>query len=594
MNSRAFTEEENRILNEALRADKRDTSKQLSKNEQRIAELAKQPQLKYAQCSKQEAKSLGITVAALNKLVAEQRKKVSEREFLPHWNVEPWPEDVDGDALLDELRNYFRRYVVLPEEVDVALALWVLHTWVFECFDVTPYLAITSPTPRCGKTVLMTMLYWLCCRAKKTDSMSKAVIYRSVDADRPTLVLDEVSWICSLDDERAGIVNGGFERNGFVETCEGEGAAIKPRRWSTYCPKALGMIGRLTPTLMDRSIAIRMRRKISGEIVERLRRRDNDEHAELRQKCRRWADDNAAALRTVPELVARGLDDRAVDCWEPLLIIAKQAGGEWLGRALYAARVLSSERDQPSIGVELLADIGKALGRDDAMCTADLLKALNSDPERPWVEWLNGKPLTAKQLGNLLRPFGIISETVHIPGLADAKGYKRVRFEDAWRRYLPEQNTSSDASPPFFPSNRPNADETGTSAHFSKRPESNSDGSKNGDLSHSHAGLDAWTDRNPQSAEEDVFAASEEEPDDAFSTIPDTEPDDGETAPTEFGLVPNDIPAQVEQPGDGSIPPVLRRCEQCGEPSDPDKGAVMPRDFGGIRHWLHERCDFEF
>jgi hypothetical protein len=556
--------------------------------------------LKYAQCSKQEAKNLGVTVAVLNKLVAEQRKKVSERDFLPHWNVEPWPEEVDGDALLDGLRNHFKRYVVLPEEADVALALWVLHTWVFECFDITPYLAITSPTPRCGKTVLMTMLYWLCCRAKKTDSMSKAVIYRSVDADRPTLVLDEVNWICSLDDERAGIVNGGFERNGYVETCEGERAAIKPRRWATYCPKALGMIGRLTATLMDRSIAITMRRKTSGEIVERLRRRDNDEHAELRQKCRRWADDNVEALRTAPEMVAPGLDDRAVDCWEPLLIIAKQAGGEWLGRTLYAAKALSSEHDQPSIGVELLADIRKAFGSDDAMRTADLLKELHSDPERPWVEWKNGKPLTAKQLGGLLRPFRIISETVSIANLADAKGYKRVRFEDAWRRYLPGQNTSSDAFRDSETSKRRNADETGTSAHFRNVAGNAGDGSKNEGLPYSHAGSDVSTFRNSQSTGKDDFAMSEEAPDDAFGTVPDTGPDDVETTPTEFGLVPNETPAQVEQPvsydasDDGGIPAFLRRCEQCGEPSDPIKGAVMQRDFGGIRHWLHTGCDFSF
>ena len=267
-----------------------------------VVELSKLKSLQYAKLRKEKAKLLGITVAALDAEVKQHRSKDDERDFLPHWNVKPWPEEIDGDALLDELRNHFRRYVVLPEEADVALALWVLHTWVFECFDITPYLAITSPTPRCGKTVLMTMLYWLCCRAKKTDSMSKAVIYRSVDADRPTLVLDEVNWICSLDDERAGIVNGGFERNGYVETCEGEGAAIKPKRWSTYCPKALGMIGRLTSTLTDRSIAITMRRKTSGEIVERLRRRDNDEHAELRQKCRRWADDNVEALKTASEI----------------------------------------------------------------------------------------------------------------------------------------------------------------------------------------------------------------------------------------------------------------------------------------------------
>src|SRR5262249_47313368 len=156
---------------------------------------------------------------------------------------------------------------------------------------------------------------------------------------------------------------------------------------------------------------------------------------------------------------------------------------EWLGRALYAAKALSSEHDQPSINVELLADIRKTFGNDDAMRTADLLKALTSDPERPWVEWRHGKPLTAKQLGGLLRPFGVISETVHILGLADAKGYLRVRFEDPWRRYLPCQNASSDAFAFFETSKRQSADEMGTSAHFSIRPKSNLDGSKNDDLS---------------------------------------------------------------------------------------------------------------
>jgi hypothetical protein len=55
--------------------------------------------------------------------------------------------------------------------------------------------------------------------------------------------------------------------------------------------------------------------------------------------------------------------------------------------------------------------------------------------------------------------------------------------------------------------------------------------------------------------------------------------------------------AEVEtaQPEDLDIPACLRRCAQCGEPSNPDKGgAVTPRDIGGVWHWLHPRCDFEF
>src|SRR5262249_50779992 len=152
--------------------------------------------------------------------------------------------------------------------------------WVFDCFDITPYLAITSPVRRCGKTNLMTALYWLCCRGKKNDSMSQAAIYRSVETQRPTLMLDEVSWVIDQRDERQNILCGGFERNGYAELCEEIDGNYVPRLFSTFCPKAFGLIGKLTATLMDRAIEIPMRRK-TGEKVERFRRRDNEENAKF-------------------------------------------------------------------------------------------------------------------------------------------------------------------------------------------------------------------------------------------------------------------------------------------------------------------------
>jgi hypothetical protein len=191
-----------------------------------LVELARLSRFEYDRRRKQEAKKLGIKLDTLDREVAELRaQSAADKDFLPHWTVEPWPEQVNGAALLDALHRHLTRYVVLPVHADAALSLWVLNTWVFESFDIAPYLSITSPTRRCGKTVLMTLLYWLCCRGKKSDNMSKPAIYRSVDAERPTLVLDEVGWVVDLKDERQGILCGGFERNGFVEVCEGEGAA---------------------------------------------------------------------------------------------------------------------------------------------------------------------------------------------------------------------------------------------------------------------------------------------------------------------------------------------------------------------------------
>jgi hypothetical protein len=198
-----------------------------SETDAEIKRLAKLPAIEYDRVRKSAAADLGVKVSTLDREVANHRAtNEAAQDFLPHWTVAPFEEKVDGAALLDSLCQYLKRYVILPEHAAEALALWILHTWVFDCFDITPYLSITSPTKRCGKTLLMTLLYWLCSRAKKSDSVSRAAIYRSVDRDKPTLILDEVSWVLDLRDERQGILCGGFERNGYVEVCEGESTAI--------------------------------------------------------------------------------------------------------------------------------------------------------------------------------------------------------------------------------------------------------------------------------------------------------------------------------------------------------------------------------
>jgi putative DNA primase/helicase len=405
-----------------------------------LTELARLSRLEYDRRRKQEAKKLGIKLDTLDREVGELRvQNAADKDFLPHWTVEPCPEQVDGAALLDGLRAHFRHYIVLPEHADVALALWTLNSWTFENFDIAPYLSITSPTRRCGKTVLMTLLYWLCRRSKKSDSMSQAAIYRSVDGEQPTLLLDEVAWVLDLKDDRQGILCGGFERNGFVEVCEGEGTAIATRLFSTFCPKAFGLIGQLTPTLTDRSIVIPMQRKMPSERVERLRRRDAAAHGRLRSQCLRWATDNAAVLAQMTPALPPGLNDRAIDLWEPLLAIADRAGREWPDHARKAALTLSggnAGEDNP--GVELLADIRRAfdIGGVAEITTKNLITALSADTERPWAAYSRGEAITDRQLAKLLRPFGIISGTVHPPGASDAKGYRRVDFEKLWGRYL--------------------------------------------------------------------------------------------------------------------------------------------------------------
>jgi len=304
----------------------------------------------------------------------------------------------------------------------------------------------------------MTLLYWLCCRGKKSDSMSKAAIYRSVEGEKPTLVLDEVSWVLDPKDERQGILCGGFERNGYVEVCEGESSNISVRRFSTFCPKVFGLIGKLTGTLMDRAIEIAMRRKLPTDQVRRLRRKDKPEFAELRQQAMRWANDNGDALEAAPPAVDDRLNDRALDFWEPLYAIADAAGGEWPKRAREAARVLSGGEDKESaLSIGLPKDIKAHFDAStlEYVWTKTLIEHLTADPEKPWAEYSRGRPINEKNVAQLLREFGVFSRNV---GTRDnqAKGYRKSDFEDTWKRYLP---SGEGISPPpersDLPSTRP-------------------------------------------------------------------------------------------------------------------------------------------
>lgn len=469
--------------------------------EQAIAALSQLSEIAYQKRRTQEAKSLGMPVAALDRLVRQSRAQAEdEAATLPHWNVEPWNTAVSADELLTAITSIFARYIALPKGAGDALALWTLHAWTMDAGDISPFLVLVSPTKRCGKTSVLIILLFLTPRSELASNISASAIFRYIEDIRPTLLIDEADTFVKGNEEMRGILDSGHTRAAahVIRNVEVNGEH-KPRRFSTWAPKAIATIRSLADTLEDRSIVLLLQRKSKTAKVARLRRRDSEEFAIVRRKLARWADDNFAALTDPDPKIPGVLNDRAADNWRPLLAIADLAGGEWPERAREAAMLLSGESRDTAVNVELLADIKLAFGDADEIRSIDLVAKLIADPERPWAEWKNGKPLTQKQLGGLLSAFQITSETVHIKGLPDAKGYKRVHFLEKWDAYLPPevpgQNALAGQNPPSEASKRPNADGSRTSSDFSKRPNSFQDGSKNDDLAYCRNGLDGWTDR---------------------------------------------------------------------------------------------------
>jgi putative DNA primase/helicase len=491
-------------------------------SEAAITELARLSELTYQRRRIREAQELKLPVAVLDKMVRKRRAQAEEdAAALPHWKVAAWDRAVDGGELLTDIEKLFRRYIVMPTGAGEALALWTMHAWTMDAGDISPFMALVSPTKRCGKTNVLTILYYLTPRSELASNISPSALFRYIEDVRPTLLIDEADSFAKENEELRGILNSGHTRTGanVIRSVEVNGEH-KPRRFSTWAPKAIATIRALADTLEDRSIVVMLQRKPPTATVARLRKRDGEEFEILRRKAARWAADNFDHLAR-PELdpaMPEVLNDRAADNWRPLLAIADLAGGDWPSRARDAACILSGDGHDSAVNVEILADIKAALGDHDAIFSADLVTKLAVDPERPWAEWNRGKPLTQKQLAGLLKPFGIISESIRT-GDRTGKGYKRAVFEEAWERYLPGQNTPSSPEPPFETSQRHNADEIRTSGAFSSVTEGECDGSKNANLSYSRSGCDAVTDKTPPPGAASESDQGEIDPDGFWRTV---------------------------------------------------------------------------
>src|SRR5258708_12617174 len=151
-----------------------------------------------------------------------------------------------------------------------------------------------------------------------------------------------------------------------------------------------------------------------------------------------------------------GLNDRAEDVWEAMVALADAAGGHWPSRARQAALALTADDDtDTSLGARLLADLRDVFGDADALHTETIRDALHKISEAPWGDYF-GKPVNARDMAKLLRPYGVTSADVKLGGI-NRKGYRREHLHDAWTPYLapPPARSPTPPTPPPPPANSP-------------------------------------------------------------------------------------------------------------------------------------------
>ncbi|NWL05200.1 DUF3631 domain-containing protein [Pseudomonas hunanensis] len=407
---------------------------------------AKEP-ASWARIRQQVKDTKALSMVDFDRLTAQDDEEKASAGGGIFPEVESWPSPVAGAELLDDIAGAIRRYVIADAATIQAAALWATFTWLIDSVQVAPIANITAPEKRCGKSIMLTALGNLVNRKLQVSNIAPAALFRSIELWSPTLLIDEVDAFLRDNEEARGILNAGFTRDSAVVIrCVGDDHMPTPFR--VWGAKALCGIGKIADTLADRSIPLRLRRKLPGESTEVLRHSDPDLWTSLRSRMMRFAQDHAERIGKARPATINGLNDRANDCWEPLLAIAEAAGGEWPAIARQAARSLHEiEDDSPSVGVELLNDIKTILDTKQAnkMFSATLLEHLMADDEAPWPTWNRGKPMTARQLSTKLGEFGIKSKDIRI-GTINKKGYDRADFSEAFTRYLSAETPTASAT----------------------------------------------------------------------------------------------------------------------------------------------------
>jgi Protein of unknown function (DUF3631) len=237
------------------------------------------------------------------------------------------------------------------------------------------------------------------------------------------------------------VINSGWTRGQGVIRCHPD--THEPELFSTFAPKVVAMKGRKLPdTTLSRSIVITMKPRRASDPREHtadFNHCDTETFARLRSQTMRWAVDNTEAVAKAAPEIPPGFHNRRRANWVPLLAIAEAGDGDWKRAGWQAARAIEAVAAtfDPSIGVQLLGAIKGAFEArgTDRVTSAGLVEDLVADATAPWATWNKGKPISQRQVGNLLKDYGIKPKTIRLDDGSFPKGYLLEWFADVFSRF---------------------------------------------------------------------------------------------------------------------------------------------------------------
>jgi hypothetical protein len=376
-------------------------------------------------------------------------------------------EDLDTTILLD-VYDYIGKFVVFPSVNSRLIhTLWIAHTHLVKDLYHTPRLYITSADRGCGKTTLLDVTSCLVQNAISLVSPSPASIFRLIEKEKPTLLIDELENLFGYRKDTSDIttiLDAGFQKSEKgVPRVNNDTKEVE--RFDVHGAIVLSGIdlGKLPETVVSRCIEVRLERATKKETEEVIsfRPRLHGKIAQaLKDRLTKWSISVKTLVHenscpTAPE----GIFGRNEDRWESLFIIADVAdivtcvtpvtdvtgksplswGSLIRAAATEILEETTYEQEENYSNSELLLnDMRDLVGRSNYILSTVLVDKLVEMTDRDWDTCEFGKPLTPKSLARRLKRFKIRPVQERVEGHENpVRIYKKDdKLLNVWQRHL--------------------------------------------------------------------------------------------------------------------------------------------------------------
>jgi putative DNA primase/helicase len=375
-------------------------------------------------------------------------------QYIQGFTMQILPSNQQSPNILQRVRSTINRFCILDSGYDLVVAVWAIGTYLIrrynepQAFDQYPILRAASPDKESGKSTLRGVLEQLVINPKKTMSTTTAALFRLLDREQKTVLIDEFDTIMNKGGEAANdmtnILNAGWERGGTVDRCTGK--EFTSTEFHTWGAKAIFGNGDIADTTASRCITLVLKKKLPTESVERLAdavRSEPEMFESLRAEIAQFCADHEEAIMAESANVPEDLGNRALDRWSPLFSIAQVFGSEVADELAEVASAIESIADDPPSAELTLLSLSKSawsgsLAGRDRVTSGQLIEAINKLEPGLYLPARGGRSeaVTPRTYAARMRLFGVRPQ--QLGDGSHQRGYFRADFDDAFNRYLPD------------------------------------------------------------------------------------------------------------------------------------------------------------